>query len=423
MASDSRLISPLLVLAAVLGWSTGRTALRADNGPLLIEYRSSLGTAPEHQGWIHEGRSLRSDCPGSRSYAPCWFQGSQDLNYDGFSDNSCLPGVGCHKISEHYNSPDPTASLGTPDISYTEWIGFDSPHRPLTIPDSTIPHSPPWGAASFLNAPTYPVLRVVTGDGNNSPDSLPMSVPNSRNMGKTKIRRGFNPGTTGALTLILHAAAGPRPGGRHFVELRAFQRRFGFGVEGTPGTQHYGRLTCVDPGVQLSETSYQVIGPMFGQTVLVAQPGAPGPHAGEFFRLRVIVRSDGTFDAYLNENADQHFTGVAAPSAASPPHELQLTPVPGDDTMWFDFVQLFEGEIPLSCPAPAVDANRDGLVDDADFAIFLDCANGPAIPLKDAFECRCMDRNADGALDAVDFGVLQRCWAPTGAQLNPACAD
>ncbi|HON66817.1 MAG TPA: hypothetical protein PL151_10640 [Phycisphaerae bacterium] len=428
MASDCKCISPLLLLAAVLGVSTATSGVRAADGDVLLAYESVLATTPEGQGWIHEGRSLAADCPNIRGDLACWYQGSQDLNADTWPDNNCRPGIGCHKkqpFTEHYNAPDPLADAT--HSSYTEWIAFDdgnnAGYRPLIIPDSMVPHSPPWGAPGFVRAPLYPVLRVVTGDGNNMDATLPAGPGNHRNMGKAKIRKGFTvPDGVTALTLVVKAAAGPRAAGRHFVELRAFQRRFAFGVDGTPGSADYGKLTLVDATNQLDETHYAVAQTLFSRTVQVAQPGVAGPHAGEFFTLRVVVRSNGQFDAYLNETTDQHAWGTCATTIwEGPANEVQLTPVPGDDTMWFDSVHVFEGEVPVSCPDPVVDSNRDGQVDADDMLFWMSCANGPNLPIVDSFECRCMD-DGDGDLDMADFAILQRCLSVGGA-LDPACDD
>lgn len=418
MASDF-LRKQAAFVAAAVALAAAVADLRAATGDSILRFQSSLGTTPEAQGWTHEGRSLNSACPKPVGPGPCWFQGSQDLNADTWPDNTCLLGAGCHKETEHYNSPDPTLGMGNPG-TYTEWIGFDngsnSGYRPLTIADSSIPHSPPWGAPLFLNAPPYPVLRVVTGDGNNLPNTLPGM--NDRNLGKVKIRKTFSPGTADAFTLLVKAAAGPRDGSHQFVELRVFDRRFAFGVDGVAGSPTYGRITVVAATGDAGTT----IGTIFDDTVLVAQPGTPGPHAGEFFTFRLVARSDGTYRAYLNEDIVAYVSGMFAPSAASPPNEVQLTPLPGDETMWFDSVELLEGELPALCPDPVVDTNRDRRVDSNDLMMFLACSNGPGIPALGTFDCTCMDSDHDADVDMADFAVLQRCLS-NGRDADPTCDD
>lgn len=426
MVSDRLRMLPLFALAAVLGVSAASPSVRAATGDELLSFKSSLGStpdAPAQGSWYHEGRSLLPSCPNSIGTPACVWQGARDLNYDSLPDNNCLPGTGCHKqgpVWEHYNAPQPDALA---DVrSYTEWICFDaySQSRPLTIPDSSITDSPPWGASTFLNAPAYPVLRVSTGDGNNVEATLP--VLNHRNEGKTKIRKTYVPGSATALTLLIKAAAGPRIGGRHFVELRGFGRVIGFGVDGTVGSPTYGRFTLIDGANKIDDSHYLVSGTLFSRTVTVAQPGVPGPHAGEFFTLRVVFRNDGTFDAWLNEDGDQHATGSVTTSTASPPNEVQLTPLVGDDTMWFDFVQLFEGELPVTCPDPVIDYDGDGRVDETDFMNFTQCSNGPGVPASSTFACQCMDSDGDTDLDMIDFGLFQRCLSGT-EPVDPTCDD
>lgn len=425
MESNSTGVFLPFVTAAVVGLCAAPVGLRAADGEVLVEFQSLAGTSPETQEWIHEGHSLRADCPSHRDYEPCRYQGAQDLDDDSFPDNNCQPGQGCHKSTEHYNSPDPLAyaeATGEYDNSYMEWIGYDNGNlqspKLLVIPDSTISHSPPWGAPSFIKAPSYPVLRVVTGDGNNVPDTLPIiNSPNHRNMGKARIRKTFNPPTSDTVTLLVKAAAGPRSAARQFIEVRVFGRRFALGVDGTLASPTYGRFTLVDAD------SGNVTGTLFDKTVLVAQPGTPGPHEGEFFHLRIILRNDGTFQATLNDGGDDQPTGTFNVTSATPPNEVLLTPIAGDDTMWFDFIQLLEGELPLLCPDPVVDFNRDGRVDSDDLSIFFDCSNGPGIPMRDTFACHCADRNEDGCLDMTDFAVLQRCLMIGSAVLDPSCDD
>ena len=78
-----------------------------------------------------------------------------------------VPG-GSQPQTEHYNSPEELQGIPG-SCSYTEWIVLDNgvngggSVRPLTIWDSTVENSPPWGAPRFANAPVHAVLRISTG--------------------------------------------------------------------------------------------------------------------------------------------------------------------------------------------------------------------------------------------------------------------
>jgi hypothetical protein len=76
----------------------------------------------------------------------------------------------------------------------------------------------------------------------------------------------------------------------------------------------------------------------------------------------------------------------------------------------------------VGCPPviPA-DFDRNGAVDDADLAHFIDCLSAPGIP-TDAPAC--LDARLDGDEDADlgDCSVLQRCWSGS-APADPFCAS
>lgn len=413
--------------------------VRADTGDVLVAYLSSLGTTPEFQGWEHEGRCLGVQgvepperCPHETDDPDCWFQGSRDFTGEGAPDNSCLPGVGCRKDHEHYNSP---TALTEPDrCMYTEWIAFDDGDnygvRPLTISDSTVTGSPPWGAPQFENAPAHSPLRISTGDGNLVPDSLPVTGPdpwkNDRNEGKVKIRRGDGHGSSytvapGTVTTVLcSVAAGPRRADHPFLLVRQCGYEFRFGIDGDAGSPDFGRIVYQNAGGSRV--------PLFGgRTVAVAVPGAPGPHAGEFFLFRAVIHPDGTFDAWLNDRLDSFCSGSHANT--HPAAEIQITPDVGDDTLWVDYVQLLEGEVPPSCPDPRPDVNRDGRVDGLDWNNaegigFNNCATGPApsdlVWNALAADCHCLDIDGNEAIDMTDYAVFQRCLTPTGPA-DPDC--
>ena len=81
------------------------------------------------------------------------------------------------------------------------------------------------------------------------------------------------------------------------------------------------------------------------------------------------------------------------------------------------------------CPYPFADSDRDGDVDQMDFAAFQLCFTGvptvgepPVIPES----CACFNRNNDAFIDALDFATFQNCytgpavpWTPTNP--GPPC--
>jgi len=288
-----------------------------------------------------------------------------------------------------------------------------------------VPGSPPWGAPSFNRAPSYPVLRIVTGDGNFVPNSLPTSGPeNNRNKGQAEMYQSFvvPEGVTSA-TLVIKAAAGPRPGHHAIVSVTALGQRFAFGVDGDSLSYNYCRITY-----GLDRFGTTMLGPIPGFTglVIVAQPTtSPLPHSGEFFTLRAILHANGDFRVYLNEQsssvADWHINSPLVGST-----QIMLTPDADDDaTVWIDYVKILEGEVPLPCPDPVFDNNRDGNFDQTDMDAFFGCATGPANANGTwallSFECQCMDVNHDQSIDMNDFAGLQRCITAPGIPLDPAC--
>ena len=427
------------VACALLVIGLGADSAGAATGDILIEYQASSGLTPEMLGWEHEGQCLRSDCPCPGypcvGYPPCWWQGSQDLNKDTIPDNNCMLGIGCHRDDEHYNAPaEPLGIEGA--CHYTEWVAFDdgddTSGRPLTNHESLIPNSPPWGAPTFPNAPPYPTLRIATGDGNRDSmgpgggaGSLPAVATNNRNLGKVKIRKPFTiPQGVSTVTLVCKAAAGPRNYDNQFIEVRGNGRRFSFGVNGRPGDPDAGQFWYGEGG----DSGASALGPLFGtRRVSVRFSGDPQT-GGEFFIFRVIVRDNGTLTAYLNERPGSASSGDLN-SATGPGTELLLTPKVTDETMWFDFVQILEGEVPPCCHDPVFDVDGDGDVDHDDFDSpgnehdFMDCATGPAPAGQLPPDCRCLDVNDDGAIDSRDFGVFQRCLTIGGGPLKPACDD
>lgn len=398
----------------------------------IVEFKSQSRIIPLQQGWVHNGICLSESCPGVRTCEsqdtdnlPCYYQGWGDYDFRCDADNNCVLGIGCLQtsldFSEHYNSP-PRGSVQAVDgtCTFSEWIAFDNgvnqaAHRLLTITDSLVGGSPPYGAPTFLRAPLYPALRVVTGDGNLVANSLPVHPsgwPNNRNTGRARIDKTFEltgPGTQ-AVTLVCNVAAGPRLASSEFVRVDVFGRRFTFGVDGNPASPQYGRLIYGDDnnGNVIDTIDFEPV--IVSNTVVVAQPQQGGT-SGEFFTLRAVLRDDGSFDAYMNESICSKFTGQVTFQQTSG-NQISLTPEEGDETMWIDYVQLFEGEVPPSHPNLVFDIIRDDIVDEADFAAFMECATGPANATGTwdtmCADCRWADVNQDNSIDMEDFAVFQR---------------
>lgn len=86
----------------------------------------------------------------------------------------------------------------------------------------------------------------------------------------------------------------------------------------------------------------------------------------------------------------------------------------------------------LPCNIPFADADGDGDVDQADFAVFQICmtggvgSGGPPIPTDPAY-CECFDRNGDGRIDDQDLLEFINCYTgPTVLHVddpNPNCSQ
>lgn len=420
---------------------------RAATGDLLLQYESALGTLPVQQGWTCEARCLKSNCPDHATppvpgeAGECWFQG--------INGNHCTIEKGCGPDAsgatrvEHYNAPtepltDPTA------CSYTEWLAFDDgedfldipypvplPNRNLTFgPGDPIthwgPHShPAFGAPGFINAPLgYAPLRIVTGGGVPNVKTLPASLLNNRNLGRIRLSKNYSiPPGTAAVTLVAKMACGNRDPRNEMVQLNGFGRRFAFGVNGLDNSPDVGRC-----GGGTNESSPLVLFGSRAVEVALARKDAWGPHIGEFFTVRLILRSNGSFEAWLNENPATRSTGTIGTGSGT---NVQINPDEQAGTMWVDYVRLFEGELPVICGVPVFDVNSDGTVNEADLFNgtdgFLDCVTGPGAPaaIFDALSerCKCHDVNTDRQIDMVDFAAFQRCLSLDAAASDPACDD
>ncbi len=428
--------------AAVFLWVCCAVPCFALPGTVLLKYDSALGTLPHRQGWTYESHCLCANCPANPVGVECKHQGA-----DG---NDCRLGHGCGPNatpaldSEHYNAP--TQPLGVSGAcSYTEWIAFDDgedylasgypvplPHRNLTFGSATPatawgPHAhPAFGAPGFVRAPVgHNAVRIVTGGGVPNVVTLPATLGNNRNLGRLDIRGTYTlPVGVTAVTLVAKLAAGNRSAYMEMVQFTGAGRLFSLGVDGVDGSATLGRFTS-------GTGSSPSFAPFGTRTVAVALARANvwGPHQGEFFIVRIVLRSDGTVKAWLNEDLASAWTGTSGTSGTS---TVQFQPDEQAGTMWLDYAQVLEGEVPPpTCSDPTFDVNHDYRVDTLDLGNgvngFIDCATGSAPPpgafdaLSDA--CKCHDANADRAVDMRDFALFQLCLTAGNAPLVPGCDD
>ena len=76
------------------------------------------------------------------------------------------------------------------------------------------------------------------------------------------------------------------------------------------------------------------------------------------------------------------------------------------------------------CSDPFADADDDGDVDQADFAVWQVCLSptGP-VPTNPEY-CRCFDRDGgsgDGDIDLQDYQAFEQCSSGPGVPAQPAC--
>lgn len=81
----------------------------------------------------------------------------------------------------------------------------------------------------------------------------------------------------------------------------------------------------------------------------------------------------------------------------------------------------------LACGNPFADADKDGDVDQADFAMLQACYTGSSGEVSD--ECRCFDRKdplqplPDGDVDNTDVAAFEACASGPGVPADPTCDD
>lgn len=444
------------IVAAMLGIALISTPSWAAVGDVLLAYEAASGQLLLDQGWEVEAECLRHYCPAGGTGLQCHFQGAQN----GFA-NDCEFGKGCRRSSdpaEHYNSPTTAPPAGA--CTYTEWVAFDDgndhifpedpPGRPITIPTHCPDppggcqvqnnwgnhNSPPFGAPFFINAPEgYFPLRLSNGSGTGLVGVLPAESSSNRDKGSTKTRKSYAlPGGVSAVTLVAKLAAGGRDQGHEMIQLRGLGYRLSFGVNGEMDSEDLGKF-----GYGKEDADTRIFD---GHTVQVALPeqGVWGPQEGEFFVLRVVLRSNGTYRAWLNEGVAEASGSIASFTGGG--SEVQIQPDNRNrNSMWIDYIRVLEGEVEPGlvdiCMSrqPVFDVagggslfdEPDGKVDQQDFGVFQDCSTGPA-PGPGVFDalsnaCKCMDRNHDQAVDQQDFGVFQRCYTGSVGTADPTCDD
>jgi len=430
-------------IAYLLVWGCGLAV--AEPGAMLLQYESALKTLPAQQGWTCTSRCLRTRCP-ANAQPPIIPGYAGECHFQGSNGNDCTQGRGCGPdaagaAAEHFNAPsEPVGVTGA--CTYTEWMAFDDgedyldlpfpaplPRRNLTFAHTYWgPHAhPAFGAPGFINASGYPALRIVTGGGVPGSDTLPASGSSARNTGRVHVSRAYAlPSGTQAVTLVAKLACGNRHKEAELVRLSGFGRCIALGVDGEEGSPTLGRLGWGNnKGFEQGMFSdHQVL-------VALARDGLWGPHAGEFFVIRIILHSDGAVQAWFNDKSAGVWSGTAGAGSG---RTVDINPDEQAGTMWVDYVRLYEGAVPPTpplCGDPAFDINHDGRVDHADRSNgldgFLDCATGPAVPpgLLETLpaRCRCHDSNGDGAIDMIDFAAFQRCLTLSDAPAHPTCGD
>ncbi|MBI4578632.1 MAG: endonuclease [Planctomycetes bacterium] len=87
----------------------------------------------------------------------------------------------------------------------------------------------------------------------------------------------------------------------------------------------------------------------------------------------------------------------------------------GDDT-----IQVTVNVIGVNCPVPFADSDRDGDVDQTDFADLQLCYSGEE-PYTAG--CACFDRDGSGTIDSADFDAFHACYGGPGLAVPPTCGQ
>ncbi len=73
------------------------------------------------------------------------------------------------------------------------------------------------------------------------------------------------------------------------------------------------------------------------------------------------------------------------------------------------------------CQTPAADADGDGDVDSADFAIWQRCLSGDDDISEFPIKCSCLDSNLDGHISGDDLQLFLNCGSGPGVPVQPGC--
>ncbi|MDM8004596.1 MAG: hypothetical protein QUV05_00360 [Phycisphaerae bacterium] len=92
----------------------------------------------------------------------------------------------------------------------------------------------------------------------------------------------------------------------------------------------------------------------------------------------------------------------------------------------YSCLSTYIGPPPPACPDPRYDADRDGDVDQVDFAVLQTCYTGSGGGV--AAGCECFDWNpatmeGDGDIDAEDYGLFEFCASGPGIPADQTCDD
>lgn len=92
---------------------------------------------------------------------------------------------------------------------------------------------------------------------------------------------------------------------------------------------------------------------------------------------------------------------------------------------WFDDIVLTVDTSSLPCANPQLrfDADGDGDVDQADFAVMQACFTGPDAGPFDCLNCRCMNTGGDTDIDGDDMAAFEQCLSGPGVVADPTCDD
>lgn len=92
---------------------------------------------------------------------------------------------------------------------------------------------------------------------------------------------------------------------------------------------------------------------------------------------------------------------------------------------WYDDALITIDEASSPCPNPQLrfDADGDGDVDQADFAVIQACVTGTAGGPFDCATCRCMNADGNMDIDGDDLAAFEQCVSGPGIAADVTCDD